>query len=90
MVTPGVRSNPFSRVDAARSAQRIASPAVIIGLGSTACQISRHLEDTTSTWSATDRKSLGYLYLDMGIDARCIPFGVSINMMSTFFGLCKA
>ena len=64
MVASGVRSNPLSSVEAARSAPRIASPAVIIGLGSTACQIANHLEDTTASWNATDRKSLGYLFLD--------------------------
>ena len=64
MVTSVVHSNLLSRADATRSAPRMASPAVIIGLGSTGCQISQHLEATTSSWSATDRKSLGYLYLD--------------------------
>ena len=63
MVTSVVDSNLLSRVDSTRSAPRIASPAVIIGLGSTGCQITQNLENTTSSWSATDRKSLGYLYL---------------------------
>ena len=44
--------------------QRIASPAIVIGLGSTACQITQHLDDSTSSWSAQDQKSLGFLYLD--------------------------
>ncbi len=64
MVTSVIHSNLLSKGDATRSAPRIASPAVVIGLGSTGCQITQHLEDTTSAWSATDRKSLGYLYLD--------------------------
>ena len=44
--------------------QRVASPALIIGLGSTACQIVQHLDDLTSGWSVADRKSMGFLYLD--------------------------
>jgi len=64
MVTESVRSTVLSRLGGARSMQRVASPALVIGLGSTACQISQHLEDATIGWSASDRKSLGFLYLD--------------------------
>ena len=42
----------------------VASPAVVIGLGSTSCQIVRRLEEVSSGWSFSDRKSLGFLYMD--------------------------
>ena len=64
MVTQSVRSAVLSRMGGARAVQRVASPALIIGLGSTACSIVQHLDDSTSGWSVTDRKSLGFLYLD--------------------------
>lgn len=64
MVQSATRNNLLSRLGGTRSTQRVTSPAVVIGLGSTACQISRHLEDTTLGWSASDRQSLGFLYLD--------------------------
>lgn len=64
MDTQTVRSSVFSRLGGARAMQRVASPALIIGLGSTACQIVQHLDDLTAGWSVADRKSMGYLYLD--------------------------
>ena len=64
MVTSAVRGTVVSRLGGTRASQRVASPVVIIGLGSTACQITQHLEDLTAGWSAADRKSMGYLYLD--------------------------
>ena len=64
MVTSAVRGTVLSRLGGTRAAQRVASPAVVIGLGSTACLITRHLEDRTLGWSVSDRKSLGFLYLD--------------------------
>ena len=62
--------------------QRVASPSIVIGLGSTACQITRHLEDATSSWSASDRKSLGFLYLDTREATRD-----EINRAARFIGL---
>ena len=64
MVSSAVRGTVLSRLGGTRSAQRVASPGVVIGLGSTACQITQHLEDLTQAWSISDRKSLGFLYLD--------------------------
>ena len=64
MVTSTVRGNLLSRLGGTRSSQRVSSPALVIGLGSTACQIARHLEEMTLPWSVADRKSLGFLYLD--------------------------
>jgi len=64
MVTTAVKSNLISRLGGNRATQRVASPAVVIGLGSTACMITRHLEELTQSWNISDRKSLGFLYLD--------------------------
>ncbi len=64
MVTSTELNATVSRLRGTRSAPRVTSPAIVIGLGSTACQIVRHLEETTMAWSLTDRKSLGFLYLD--------------------------
>ena len=64
MVTSAVRGTVISRLGGTRASQRVASPVVIIGLGSTACQITQHLEDLTGGWSTADRKSMGFLYLD--------------------------
>ena len=64
MVNHTVRSSVLSRLGGARAMQRVASPALIIGLGSTACQIVQHLDDLTAGWSVADRKSMGFLYLD--------------------------
>ena len=62
--------------------QRVASPSIVIGLGSTACQIVQHLDDSTAGWSASDRKSLGFLYLDTREATRD-----EINRGSSFIGL---
>ena len=64
MVSTATRSNLLSTLGGNRSTQRIAAPSVIIGLGSTACQITKYLEDSTLSWNVSDRKSLGFLYLD--------------------------
>ena len=63
MVISAVRSNLLSRLGGNRAAQRVASPSVVTGLGSTACMITRHLEELTLSWNIGDRKSLGFLYL---------------------------
>ena len=52
------------RLNANRNAQRIVSPAMVIGLGSTSCQIARKLEATSENWSFEDRKNLAFLYMD--------------------------
>ena len=44
--------------------QKVATPAIIIGLGSTSCHIARRLEEITEAWGTLDRKSVGFLYLD--------------------------
>ena len=44
--------------------QKVATPAIVIGLGSTSCHITRRLEELTVGWGTADRKSLGFLYLD--------------------------
>ena len=64
MVSSAVRRNVLSRLGGTRATQRVASPSVVIGLGSTACQITQHLETATESWSASDKSSLGFLYLD--------------------------
>ena len=64
MVSKSTKSAVLSRLGGARAMQRVASPAIVIGLGSTACQITQHLDDATASWNALDRKSLGFLYLD--------------------------
>ena len=64
MVTSTVRGNLLSRLGGTRSTQRVSTPAVVIGLGSTACQITQRLEEMTLPWSMADRRSLGFLYLD--------------------------
>ena len=64
MVTSSVGGTVVSRLGSTRAAPRVASPSVVIGLGSTACQITQHLEEITAGWSISDQKSLGFLYLD--------------------------
>ncbi|MDP6548634.1 MAG: tubulin-like doman-containing protein [Dehalococcoidia bacterium] len=64
MVTSAIRGSFLSKLGGTRSAQRVASPAVVVGLGSTACQVGRQLEEITKTWSLNDKKSLGFLYMD--------------------------
>ena len=50
--------------EAVGTQRKVATPAIVIGLGSTSCHIARRLEQTTERWGAADRKSLGFLYLD--------------------------
>ena len=64
MVTSTVRGTVLSRLGGSKTPPRVTSPGLIIGLGSTACQVTRHLEESTLGWSLADRKSLGFLYLD--------------------------
>ena len=64
MVSSSFREAALPRLGGNRYAQRIASPSVVIGLGSTGCQITRRLETVSSAWSLEDRKSLAFLYLD--------------------------
>jgi len=64
MVTTSMRDTAFPRLGSNKTAQRVASPAVVIGLGSTSCQIARRLEEVSSGWSFSDRKSLAFLYMD--------------------------
>jgi len=64
MLSQSSRATVLTRLGGARSMQRVASPSIVIGLGSTACQITQHLDDSVSGWGASDRKSLGFLYLD--------------------------
>ncbi len=64
MVQAETRNNLRSRLGGSRAGQRVRSPGVVIGLGSTACQVTQHLEERTLGWSISDRQSLGFLYLD--------------------------
>ena len=64
MVTSEIRTGVLSRMSMARTTPRVASPALVIGLGSTACQITRQLEDNTVGWSQSDKSSIGFVYLD--------------------------
>ena len=81
-VSRSVRNTLLTRLGTARAMQRVASPSIVIGLGSTACQITQHLDDLTSGWNASDRKSLGFLYLDTREATR-----EEINRGSSFIGL---
>ena len=62
MVSQSIRE-PESNQAANKAANRMASPSVVIGLGSTSCQIARRLDEVSSSWSFADRKSLGFLYI---------------------------
>ena len=64
MVSTSSRDTSFTRLGVNKTVRRVASPAVVIGLGSTGCQIVRRLEEVSTGWSFSDRKSLGYLYMD--------------------------
>ncbi|MYC35907.1 MAG: hypothetical protein F4X66_03195 [Chloroflexi bacterium] len=67
MVTPSTSSAQdlgAARPNANRNAQRVVSPSMVIGLGSTSCQIVRQLESTSEGWSLEDRKNLAFLYMD--------------------------
>ena len=52
------------RLNANRNVQRVVSPSMVMGLGSTSCQIVRKLEATSENWSFEDRKNLAFLYMD--------------------------
>ena len=64
MVSAHFRNATLPRIGSDKTAQRVSSPAVVIGLGSTSCQIVKRLEDVADGWSYTDRKNLGFLYMD--------------------------
>lgn len=64
MVTSTMGEPVLTRPDAGKGPQRVASPAVVIGLGSTGCQIARRMEEVSSSWGYEDRNSLAYLYMD--------------------------
>ncbi len=64
MVTSQVREGSGTQQNGLRGQQRVATPAIVIGLGSTSCHITRRLEELTVDWGTADRKSLGFLYLD--------------------------
>ena len=67
MVTPSASSGQDSgtdRLNPNKSIQRIVSPTMVIGLGSTSCQIVHQLEETTQSWSLDDRRKLAFLYSD--------------------------
>ena len=64
MVSPSLRDAALPRTGSKKTVNRIASPSVIIGLGSTSCQIARRLDEVSAAWSFSDRKSLGFLYMD--------------------------
>ena len=67
MVTPSTSSAQdlgTARPNTNRYAQRVVSPSMVIGLGSTSCQIVRQLESTSEGWRLEDRKNLAFLYMD--------------------------
>ena len=67
MVTPTTSSAQdlgMTRLNANKNAQRVVTPAMVIGLGSTSCQVVRQLETTSEGWSFEDRKNLAFLYMD--------------------------
>ena len=67
MVTPSIPSAQnlgTARSSDYKDADRVISPSMVIGLGSTSCQIVRQLESTTERWSLEDRKKLAFLYMD--------------------------
>ena len=64
MVSQAFRETAAPRTANNKNANRIASPSVVIGLGSTSCQIARRLDEVSASWSFSDRKSLGFLYMD--------------------------
>lgn len=53
-----------ARLHSNKNVQRVLSPALVIGLGSTSCQIVNQLEETTGSWSSDDRRKLAFLYTD--------------------------
>ena len=67
MVTPSMSSAQdlgMTRLNANKNAQRVDTPAMVIGLGSTSCQVVRQLETASEGWSFEDHKNLAFLYMD--------------------------
>ena len=54
-ISQSVRNTLLTRLGSARAMQRVASPSIVIGLGSTACQITQHLNDLTSGFARPPR-----------------------------------
>ena len=67
MVTPSTPSPQdlgMAQLNADKSAPRIVSPTMVIGLGSTSCQIIHQVEETSESWILDDQKKLAFLYMD--------------------------
>ena len=64
MVTPSDLDSGTGQLSVNDYARRVVSPSLVIGLGSTSCQIVHQLEETTEGWSSEDRKKLAVLYMD--------------------------
>ena len=64
MVSTSFQRAALPRLGGNQGIKRVSSPAVMIGLGSTSCQIVRRLEEVSAGWSYSDRKNLGFLYMD--------------------------
>ena len=64
MVAPSDPGSGTGRLNVDNSARRVVSPSLVIGLGSTSCQIVHQLEESTEGWSLEDRKKLAVLYMD--------------------------
>ena len=62
--TSSAQDTGMARLNANKNAQRVVSPSMVIGLGSTSCQIVHRLEATSEGWSFEDRKNLAFLYMD--------------------------
>ena len=58
------RTGVLSRMSLSRTTPRVTSPALVIGLGSTACQFTREIDDNTAGWAQSDKNSIGFVYLD--------------------------
>ena len=64
MVSQAFRETEAPRPGDKKNANRIASPSVGIGLGSPSGQCGRRLAEVSASWNFSDRKSLGFLYMD--------------------------
>ena len=64
MVTSSDLDSGTGRLNLNNNVQRVVSPSLVIGLGSTSCQIVHQLEETTGGWRPEDRKKLAFLYMD--------------------------
>ena len=62
--TSSEQDSGIARQNAGTEARRVISPSMVIGLGSTSCQIVRQLETTSERWSLEDRRNLAFLYMD--------------------------